>query len=400
MPELSDKLGAELERVGDEYRVIASATLDRISTTQGTILYRNATDWVALSPGTAGYALETLGAAANPAWASISTFLDTLSSTQGAVLYRNATAWVALSPGTSGNVLTTQGSGADPLYRSVSYLLDSIGGSTRGEILIRGASTWYELAAGTSGQYLRTQGSGADPQWADVSVLTMLSNEIGSTQGTIIYYNGTAWTALATGTDGQVLQTQGAGANPQWASLYSQGDRKRIWTPAYYPLDQASSAAAADRAFFNYLGYVERDTTFMYVYLQVGSAGSGTQTAEVALLSSPAAPNSDGLVTLTKIVADGTVDDLTSTGLKRNTNGFNSGAGQVVSAGTHLWAGFRSSMGTSQHNLLAADDYSEQNGNGYTSSAGALTGAGPWTLDVGSGTRGVFYAVATAWGQP
>jgi len=46
------------------------ALLDGISSTQGTILYHNGTDWVALSPGTSGQFLKTNGAAANPAWAA------------------------------------------------------------------------------------------------------------------------------------------------------------------------------------------------------------------------------------------------------------------------------------------------------------------------------------------
>lgn len=37
-------------------------------------------------------------------------------------------------------------------------------------------------------------------------------------QGDVIYFNGTAWVRQAAGTSGQFQQTQGAGANPQWAS--------------------------------------------------------------------------------------------------------------------------------------------------------------------------------------
>lgn len=45
-----------------------SAALDLISSTQGAVLYRNATVWTALTPGTAGQLLSTQGAAANPIW--------------------------------------------------------------------------------------------------------------------------------------------------------------------------------------------------------------------------------------------------------------------------------------------------------------------------------------------
>ncbi|MFA5800838.1 MAG: hypothetical protein WC840_07890, partial [Candidatus Peribacteraceae bacterium] len=37
-------------------------------------------------------------------------------------------------------------------------------------------------------------------------------------QGDVIYYNGSNWTRLPAGSSGQVLQTQGGSANPQWAS--------------------------------------------------------------------------------------------------------------------------------------------------------------------------------------
>lgn len=46
------------------------AILDQISTTQGTILYRGAADWEALTPGTSGQFLKTMGAGANPQWAT------------------------------------------------------------------------------------------------------------------------------------------------------------------------------------------------------------------------------------------------------------------------------------------------------------------------------------------
>lgn len=50
-------------------QVTTSEVMDFIGTTQGTILYRNATIWTTLAPGTSGQFLKTNGAAANPAWA-------------------------------------------------------------------------------------------------------------------------------------------------------------------------------------------------------------------------------------------------------------------------------------------------------------------------------------------
>jgi len=47
---------------------------------------------------------------------------------------------------------------------------------------------------------------------------------ISATQGTILYRGAAGWAALAVGVSGQYLQTQGAAANPQWASPGISGD--------------------------------------------------------------------------------------------------------------------------------------------------------------------------------
>lgn len=38
--------------------------------------------------------------------------------------------------------------------------------TTRGAVLYRGAAAWQALAPGTAGQFLKTNGAGADPEWA------------------------------------------------------------------------------------------------------------------------------------------------------------------------------------------------------------------------------------------
>lgn len=50
------------------------------------------------------------------AFLSVEDMLDWISGTQGSILYRNATEWVALSPGDAGQVLTSGGSGANPSW--------------------------------------------------------------------------------------------------------------------------------------------------------------------------------------------------------------------------------------------------------------------------------------------
>jgi hypothetical protein len=60
----------------------------------------------------------------------------------------------------------TAGAG-DPEELTLSELLDFIGSAAQGDILYRSASGWARLAAGTSGQVLKTQGAGANPVWTD-----------------------------------------------------------------------------------------------------------------------------------------------------------------------------------------------------------------------------------------
>lgn len=51
---------------------IQQAQLDAISTVRGSVLYRGASDWAALPPGTNGHFLQTKGASADPVWAASS----------------------------------------------------------------------------------------------------------------------------------------------------------------------------------------------------------------------------------------------------------------------------------------------------------------------------------------
>jgi hypothetical protein len=127
-------------------------------------------------------------------------------------------------------------------------------------------------------------------------------------------------------------------------------------------------------AYFVYLGMTTSPFVAKFVEFHVSTGGSGAQTAEVGFFSSSVSPNKANQ-SLSKIISTGTVDSLTSTGVERNTNAFTN----TIPAGTHLWAGIRTAMATTQPTLwgLAIDM-----GQGQilsTASAGALTGTGPWT---------------------
>lgn len=161
-------------------------------------------------------------------------------------------------------------------------------------------------------------------------------------------------------------------------------DDSRLWVGAEGGYGQnflRSSLPASVNAFtmvtgdamFVYLGLTKTARTINSVKFFVSTIGAGAQTAEVGLFSTPLAPN--GLnQSLTKIVATGTVDALTATGIKGNTNPF----AQVVPANTHLWAGLRTAMVTTQPVIGGIGlDYAQ----GHIlkcAASGVLTGAGPF----------------------
>lgn len=74
---------------------------------------------------------------------------------------------------------------------------------------------WYDS---TGNKFkCRENGSTVDCIASGGSIQTLLDG-ISTTQGVILYHNGTDWVALGTGTSGHFLKTQGAGANPIWAA--------------------------------------------------------------------------------------------------------------------------------------------------------------------------------------
>ena len=205
-------------------RLTLTQVLDLVgSAVQGDILYRNASGWTRLGAGTSGYYLQTQGANANPQWAAVSggggsgtvtsvaLSLPTIFTVSGSPVTTTGTLTGTLATQTANTLFAgpTTGSAAAPTFRAMvtadipdtivtyakiqnvsatsralgrktagagsveeltlSELLDFIGSAAQGDILYRGASSWARLGAGTSGQYLQTQGAGANPQWATVS---------------------------------------------------------------------------------------------------------------------------------------------------------------------------------------------------------------------------------------
>jgi hypothetical protein len=73
--------------------------------------------------------------------------------------------------------------------------------------------------------------------WGIGNLSALLDSFFGNTQGDILYRGTSAWTALAPGSNGQYLQTQGASANPQWATIST--------TPNYYQAEPSNPSATS-----------------------------------------------------------------------------------------------------------------------------------------------------------
>jgi len=174
-----------------------TAILDHVlGSAQGDLIYRNASTWVVLPPGTSGQFLETLGAGANIAWATIPADTDTLATLTD----------VNLSGLANNNLLWYQTSDSKWHNATLSAILDGVLGSTQGMIIYRdGVSGWIGLAPGASGTLLRSSGSGANITWG-----THLTED--GTKFIISYNSGTIAGSLIGGTKLWLSPGDGSGA--------------------------------------------------------------------------------------------------------------------------------------------------------------------------------------------
>lgn len=182
-----------------------TALIDSLgSAAQGDILYRNATGWVFLAPGTSGQLLETLGNGANPAWSTVT--IPSFTAGAAISLAGNVISVTNVSVALGGTGLTGGTSGGIPFFASASTMGSSAALTAHSITLGGGAgSTPYSLASnGTSGQVLQSNGASADPSWAAAPVGTVTSITAGSglSGGTITGSGTVACVAAASGVEG------------------------------------------------------------------------------------------------------------------------------------------------------------------------------------------------------
>ena len=109
---------------------------------------------------------------------------------------------------------------------NLQFNLDLIG-SAQGDVLFRGASEWQALAPGTAGYVLSTQGAGADPVWVTntagsvTSVGLALPSSVFTISGSPVTSSGTLTGSFATQTANTVFAgpATGSAATPTFRAL-------------------------------------------------------------------------------------------------------------------------------------------------------------------------------------
>ena len=205
---------------------------DNANTAQGYRFYEAKA--ILPSAGTQGRAVfqlsdNTFNLDTGSAWLATVTPSGTLAT--GKIPYYNG-GWTLLTPGTQYYSLISNGASSLPSYQQVGLttgvtgtLPIANGGTnittyTQGDILYSSAAnTLSKLAAGTNGQFLQTQGAGANPQWASVTTpaLTLKSTTSvsGADSGTI---------TLTAGKTYKIVGKLQNGTNSQTNTLIFNGD--------------------------------------------------------------------------------------------------------------------------------------------------------------------------------
>jgi hypothetical protein len=162
-------LGRSSIGAGAIEEIPVSTALDLVGSTQGSILYRGASAWTALTPGTSGQVLRSNGAAANPSWTSASSgdVVGPASALDNAIARYDTTTGKLLQ----GSTVTISDGGAVNIPAGITFGVNVVTGnhtvlSTDGTVVYTGAGTHtitLVSAASNTGRviWLKNNGTGA-----------------------------------------------------------------------------------------------------------------------------------------------------------------------------------------------------------------------------------------------
>ncbi len=201
---------------------ILSNSIDNISSTQGTILYRGASAWSALAPGTSGYFLKTQGAAADPVWAVAGAgTVTSVTGTPPVVSSGGTTPAISMAAATgsvngyltSGDWTTFNGKQAAGNY--LTYTPNQYG------VVLSGAAYTASVLApdSSTSKVLVSGGASANPSWAVVGVAGGGTGLATLTAHALYVGNGTsAPAAVSVGATNTVLHGS-TGADPSFSAI-------------------------------------------------------------------------------------------------------------------------------------------------------------------------------------
>lgn len=271
-----------------------------LTASNGGIFYSTASAGAILAGTSTANQVLLSGSSAAPIW-STATYPATTTANQ--ILYSSATNTIAGLATANNGVLITSGAGAPSISSTLPSAVQSnittvgtvtsgtwnattigtIYGGTglnsyaQGDVLYSSASnTLAALPKDTNAtRYLSNTGASNNPAWAQIDLTNGITGALPianggtgqtsqtaafdalsplTTQGDVLYHNGTDNVRLAAGTNGHFLRTQGAGANPIWAA----------------------AGGAIDIQTFNASGTWTKPSSGTWAFVQVwGAGGSG-----------------------------------------------------------------------------------------------------------------------------